>query len=74
MKLQGNVRGSIYPVEQQAYDEPIDATRRCGYCGRKFAYDHAVRLKAYCSHECKYQARLAQSRASRKRCKVRGIA
>lgn len=71
MKLQGNVRGSIYPVEQQAYDEPIDATRRCGYCGRKFAYDSKTRLKSFCSFECKHNMKLERAKQYRRR-KARG--
>ena len=72
MKLQGNVKGAVYPVEQQAYDKPIDATRACGYCGRKFVYDPITRLKAYCSHECKHQAHLESSKRSYRRRKARG--
>lgn len=69
MILQGCVRGAIYPVTQQAYEEPIDATRRCGHCGRRFVYDPETRLRAFCSMECKHQAHLAQARASRRRVK-----
>lgn len=59
MILQGNVRGYIYPITQQAYDEPIDGTKRCRRCGRKF---EAVRNRRYCSDECRKMANLEKHR------------
>ena len=64
MILQGNVRGYIYPVTQQAFDEPIDGTKRCRRCGRKF---EAVRNRRYCSDECRKTAKLEKHRAYSRR-------
>lgn len=52
MKLQGNVNGAVYPVTQQAYDEPIDGMHRCGWCGHKFVPVGSGR-HTYCSDECR---------------------
>ena len=71
MKFYGNVKGGTYPVTQQEYEKPIDATRQCGYCGRKFAYDPEIRLRAYCSHECKRKAQVRHVRNSKKRAAYR---
>lgn len=54
MKLQGNVKGSVYPVTQQAYDEPIDGMRKCGYCGHKFA---PKGREWFCSDSCRMESR-----------------
>ena len=64
MILQGNVRGYIYPITQQAYDEPIDGTKRCHRCGRKF---EAVRNRRYCSEECRKAANLEKHRECSRR-------
>jgi len=64
MILQGNVRGYIYPITQQAYDEPIDGTKRCRRCGRKF---EAVRNRRYCSDECRKLANAEKHRACSRR-------
>ena len=59
MILQGNVKGGVYPIVQQAYDEPIDGTKRCRRCGRKF---EAVRNRRYCSEECRKLANAEKHR------------
>lgn len=60
MIMQGTVRGGIYPVTQQAYEEPIDGTRRCKWCGQKFV--PTSKLKQYCCLECRTQAISEQHR------------
>lgn len=62
MKLQGNVMGYIYPVTQQVYDEPINADRVCKWCGKKFIYDPATRLKVYCSRDCQHKGQVERQR------------
>lgn len=52
MILQGCVKGAIYPVTQQAYEEPIDATHTCKECGRKYAASGRG-CHTYCSDECR---------------------
>ena len=64
MILQGNVRGYIYPITQQAYYEPIDGTKRCRRCGRKF---EAVRNRRYCSDECRKMANAEKHRERSRR-------
>lgn len=66
MKLQGNVKGHIYDVTQQAYDEPIDATYRCAWCGHKFVA-RGRGNHTYCSDRCRIDARTHQQRASARR-------
>lgn len=55
MKLQGNVNGAVYPVTQQAYDEPIDGMHKCGWCGHKFVPVGSGR-HVYCSTSCRTEA------------------
>lgn len=59
MILQGTVRGGIYPIIQQAYDEPIDGTRRCNWCGRTFA---PKGKSYYCCESCRTEALKQQHR------------
>lgn len=70
MKLQGNVNGAVYPVTQQAYDEPIDGMHRCGWCGHKFVPVGSGR-HVYCSERCRVLARCEQQKASYRRRKTR---
>lgn len=70
MKLQGNVKGSVYPVTQQAYDEPIDATHKCAWCGHRFAA-HGRGNHTYCSERCRVLARCEQRKAEYRRRKAR---
>ncbi len=76
MILQGCVKGVIYPVTQQAYEEPIDGSRTCKECGHKY-FATGRGNHTYCSEECrkkslrrrnlkaakKYQARKAYRKA-----------
>ena len=64
MILQGNVKGGVYPITQQAYDEPIDGTKRCRRCGRKF---DAMRNRRYCSDECRKLANAEKHRECSRR-------
>lgn len=64
MIMQGCVKGAIYPITQQAYDEPIDGTKRCRRCGRKF---EAVRNRRYCSDECRVASNMEKHRAYSRR-------
>ena len=70
MILQGNVNGYLYPVVQQAYDAPIDATKRCAFCGRKFVAKGRG-CHTYCSQACRVEAKRRQKIASYKRRKAR---
>lgn len=68
MKLQGNVKGHIYVVTQQAYDGPIDGTRPCKWCGAKFEVN---RNRQYCSDRCRNLAYAEKNRESSKRYNAR---
>lgn len=64
MIMQGCVKGTVYPVVQQAFDKPIDGTKRCRRCGRKF---EARGNRRYCSDECRKAANLEKHRAYSRR-------
>lgn len=70
MKLQGNVKGSVYPVTQQAYDEPIDGMHRCGWRGHKFVAVGSGR-HTYCSNACRTEALKEQHRKASARYRER---
>lgn len=59
MKFYGNVAGVIHTAQQQAYEKPIDGTRACPLCGRKFA---PMRNRRYCSPECRKAAYAEKNR------------
>lgn len=54
MILQGCVNGAIYPITQQAYEEPIDGTRKCKFCGQLFVPNGRER---FCSEYCRCESR-----------------
>lgn len=70
MILQGVVNGYVYPVTQQAYDQPIDATRRCAWCGHRYAASGRGN-HTYCSNMCRTEARRSQQRADSRRRRAR---
>ena len=54
MVFQGQVCGTAYPIIQQAYDEPINGTKKCKICGHLFVPNKG---QVYCSPECKVEAK-----------------
>lgn len=70
MILQGTVRGGIYPVVQQSYEEPIDGAKTCKQCGSKFV-PRGQGNYTYCSDACRKEARKVQTREWHRRNKHR---
>lgn len=64
MIMQGCVKGTVYPVVQQAFGEPIDGTKRCKRCGRKF---EARGNRRYCSEECRIASNADKHKESSRR-------
>lgn len=67
MKLQGCVRGAVYPVVQKSPDEPIDGTRRCKWCGQPFVIPKGRGRHTYCSDQCRTEALKEQHRQAKRR-------
>ena len=63
MKLQGQVGGTVHAITQQAPDEPMDGTRACKVCGRKFVPEGSGH-RVYCSVECRQAAHREHLRKS----------
>lgn len=72
MILQGCVKGAIYPVTQQAYEEPIDGTRKCKFCGHKFVARGSGR-HTYCSAQGRTDALKEQHRKASARYRERVV-
>lgn len=66
MRLQGTVRGGIYPVVQQSYDEPIDGAKICKQCGSNFV-PRGQGNHTYCSDACRKAANLEKHRECSRR-------
>lgn len=64
MVLQGQVGGYSYPIVQQEYEKPIDGTKTCKICKRKFV-PKGRKNQVYCSNECRAKGIARQKRNSK---------